>query len=404
VLSSLFTMLVETALVEFAYDAEMACLYHGMSSMVDGLILQVYGYNDKLLVLLEAILDKVMNLDVEAESFHAQRQKLEDGYRNFYLGDPYNIAIDKSNRLLQDVSYQKEGYAAIAQALTPEDLVVWMPQLLQKGFLKAFVHGNMTQEGAIGLVETCVAKLAMQPLAAEERQFLHRRAIKLPDAPCESRHHITLANPSENNSATVVFLQVGNSDIRKIALGRLFALAIMNPCFEDLRTKQQLGYIVFSGMSESFHVASLRFIVQSDNTAPNEVYRRIMTFLNNFITNDLANCPDEQFDTVRNGLIAKLHQKDQSLEEECMRHWRNIEAGMPMDFKDRLIAALRTFTKEDLAEFVGTFFGENKRVLLVAAHGSRHPIEMDQEGVTYINDLAEFKAGLDVYPRVTEWE
>lgn len=29
---------------------------------------------------------QVMTLEVESASFHAQRQKLEDSYRNFYLG------------------------------------------------------------------------------------------------------------------------------------------------------------------------------------------------------------------------------------------------------------------------------------------------------------------------------
>lgn len=41
---------------------------------------------------------------------------------------------------------------------------------------------------------------------------------------------------------------MGRCAVREGGLLQLLALAMQNPCFEELRTKQQLGYIVFSGV------------------------------------------------------------------------------------------------------------------------------------------------------------
>jgi insulysin len=58
----------------------------------------------------------------------------------------------------------------------------------------------------------------------------------------------------------------------------LFAQIIQEPCFDILRTKEQLGYIVFSGIRRSNGVQGLRIIVQSDKH-PTFVDDRIEEFL-----------------------------------------------------------------------------------------------------------------------------
>ena len=55
--------------------------------------------------------------------------------------------------------------------------------------------------------------------------------------------------------------------VHKSALLRLVMHLAHEPCFDDLRTKQQLGYLVFSGMASlggDGMVLAARFIVQSE--------------------------------------------------------------------------------------------------------------------------------------------
>ena len=58
----------------------------------------------------------------------------------------------------------------------------------------------------------------------------------------------------------------------------LFAQIISEPCFTVLRTTEQLGYIVFSGIRRTNGAQGLRIIVQSDKH-PQYVEERIETFM-----------------------------------------------------------------------------------------------------------------------------
>ena len=53
---------------------------------------------------------------------------------------------------------------------------------------------------------------------------------------------------------------------------------LKEPCFNVLRTQEQLGYIVFSGVRRAHGVQGMRFIVQSEKS-PTYVDSRIEAFL-----------------------------------------------------------------------------------------------------------------------------
>jgi len=404
VLAKLFTCLVQDALSEYAYAAEVANLSYDLSSDREGLTFQLYGYNHKMPILMDKVLETVKHLTVDAARFHTQREQVEQDYANFFLHQPYQLAVDKFDRATQVGMFRREEFLECSKTVTAEDLTAWIPGLLSKGYLKAFVHGNMSPDDTLAMVERAVDILALAPLSAEELAGLKRSTVVLPEAPSEGRLHFNAKNPEEQNSATIQYFQIGRSDLKEMALLRLFALHISNPCFEELRTKQQLGYIVFSGNQTANHVSAMRFIVQSDSVPPEEVHRRIDAFLDQYRSQDLANLSDEEFETTRNGLLTKLTQKDQSLEAECNRHWGNIDAGNPLNQRELIVGAVRELSKEDLTSFFDRFFGkETRRCFMVAAHGSRHSVTKDEASVLYVDsdNLNEFKKDLALYPNTS---
>lgn len=58
----------------------------------------------------------------------------------------------------------------------------------------------------------------------------------------------------------------------------LFCQIISEPCFDILRTQEQLGYLVFSGIRRSSGAQGLRIIIQSDKK-PQDIEERIESFI-----------------------------------------------------------------------------------------------------------------------------
>lgn len=65
------------------------------------------------------------------------------------------------------------------------------------------------------------------------------------------------------------YLQLGLEEKRANMLLELAMQILKEPCFNVLRTQEQLGYIVFSGVRRANGVQGLRFIVQSEKPRKN---------------------------------------------------------------------------------------------------------------------------------------
>ncbi len=85
------------------------------------------------------------------------------------------------------------------------------------------------------------------------------------------------------------------------AILELLAQVIHEPCFDVLRTKEQLGYIVWSGVRRACGVQGLRVIVQSDRH-PAYLDERIEHFLSS-MEEHLVNMSEEEFDKHKSALI-----------------------------------------------------------------------------------------------------
>lgn len=89
-------------------------------------------------------------------------------------------------------------------------------------------------------------------------------------------------NQFHKSSCTEVYYQSGLQSTESNMLLELLTQIISEPCFNILRTKEQLGYIVFSGIRRTNGVQGLRVIIQSDKH-PKHVEKRIDEFMNTML-------------------------------------------------------------------------------------------------------------------------
>ncbi len=122
------------------------------------------------------------------------------------------------------------------------------------------------------------------------------------------------------------YCQVGDvaDDQLRNTLALLAHLA-NEPCFNQLRTKEQLGYLVFSGNRSTTGQTGFRILVQSERNA---VYleTRIEAFLD-FFKGYLQELADEEYDQQRQSLVDKRLEKPKNLYGESGRFWSRIGEG-----------------------------------------------------------------------------
>lgn len=348
VLTDLYTHLLEDSLAEYAYDAEIAGLRHSLTASLDGLSLVFAGYNHKMPVLVRKVVERMRNLEIKEDRFQVIKEDVTRFIRNFELEQPYQHAVYDQQMALEAGRWHYTERLAVIDRLTADDVRAHQRLLFSEMHVESFVHGNMDAGESEELVRLVRDTLVDRPLSVS--QFREKRCVQLQSG-YEYMTQQKEPNKADANSAAHAHFQLGPWNVALEARVSMLAHLISDPCFTQLRTNEQLGYMVFSGKSDGRGILGLRIIVQSGDHPADYLDQRIEAFLELF-RGTLANMPEDQFDTNRKAVIAKRLEKDKTLSHEAERHWNEINQHRYAFLRNELVAAeLQLISKAQLLEF-----------------------------------------------------
>ncbi|MCJ1246816.1 Insulinase (Peptidase M16) [Trapelia coarctata] len=346
--TKLYCELVKDALVEYSYDAELAGLEYSLSNSSLGLDIDISGYNDKMPVLLEKVLVSMRDLEVKPDRFKIVKERLLRGYRNWDFQQPYRQVGDFTRWLGTERGWINEQYLAELPHITPDDVSTFYPQLLHQVHLEVLAHGNLYKEDALRMTKLIESTLKLRALPESQRQV--RRNLILPEG-TDLTYQRDLVDPANVNNCIEYYLYVGNvADM--VLRAKLLLLGQMTdePGFDQLRTKEQLGYIVFTGARMAATTMGYRVIIQSERST-GYLEERINAFLAMF-AKSLDNMTQQEFESHKKSLINKRLEKIKNLDQETSRFWGHIgsEYYHFLQVEDD-VAHIKPLTKQDLIDF-----------------------------------------------------
>ncbi|KAL6722042.1 metalloprotease [Lecanora helva] len=348
----MFCALVKDALVEYSYDAEIAGLEYDLEYQPVGLSVDISGYNDKISVLLEKVLVTMRDLEVKSDRFAIMKERLIRGYRNWDFQQPYNQVGEFTNWLGLERGWLYEQYLAEIPHLTRDDISQFYPQLLGQIHLETFCHGNVYKEDALRLTDLIESTLKPRTLPPSQ-WTIPRNLILAPGSDYTYRR--TLGDPANVNHCIEYYAYFGDIMDRTLrAKALLIAQMTEEIGFDQLRTKEQLGYIVFTGMKTSATTTGYRVIIQSER--PTEyLEERINAFLA-FFGRSLEAMQGDEFESHKKSLINKRLEKLKNLDQESSRLWNHIR-GEYLDFQQRDLDAeyIKRLSKSEMLEFFNLY-------------------------------------------------
>ncbi|KAL8293043.1 hypothetical protein RQP46_000737 [Phenoliferia psychrophenolica] len=373
--SRFMTELIRDSLNEYAYDAELAGLSFGFDIQANGICLTVDGYNDKLAVLTEVVFKKIRSLKVDPQRFGMIKDQLARAYANNLLESPASHAAFAITHLTQDILWTYPERLATVDSITVEGMQTYITAVLERLHIEVFVHGNLLKDEAINLAKIAETNLAPKPLTADE--LLSHVALAVP----EGQHRFVKAvpNPEDVNSSVEQFTYIGDlaDDLLRVKQS-VFANLIQERLFDDLRTKQQLGYIVQSGSRRSIGFQGMRVIVQSERDAA-YIETRINTFWND-LKEVIHAMTEEEFEQHKQSVINQLLEDHKNMWQESSHLWINIQSGYFAFTRDETDAALlKTLKKADIEEYFLKYFFDSPehRIRRVSVHMQSQRLQPD---------------------------
>ena len=350
-LCQLFMKLLEDNLKETTYLADMAYLHSAAFPEGFRINLRVDGFSHKLPVLCDSIFQSIVRFRADPKRFTRVHESLARKMRNSLLFPALHVAANRLYALRPTSNHVDDVLAELMQ-VGPADVDRFANGLLGSVHVECFYHGNLSQEQALSLGKGVRALLACGPgLRAPD---LPRHRVVALEAGSAYLHRCGVRNPEEINSALENYYQLGLDTAEQRAMLMLLAQVASEPCFDILRTKEQLGYHVHCGYRLTNGVLGFCVQVVSDKYDPVHLDERVEAFLGSLL-DLLTEMTGLEFQEHREAVVEGRLQQDQSLYDESDRLWNTIW-NHRRDFAAREVQA-RALKEISLADLQGFYTG-----------------------------------------------
>jgi insulysin len=169
------------------------------------------------------------------------KDELRRGLENAKKKSPYGRAMEQLSHLLQKREWSTERllYELTLPTLDLDAVAEHTKEMLATTFTEGIVHGNADAATARACLEQLTSALSSFPLPDSEREL--QQIVKLDAGLLLADAH---TNPDDLNHALELYYQVPRMGLSEDVKTALLGEMIREPCFNQLRTQEQLGYIV----------------------------------------------------------------------------------------------------------------------------------------------------------------
>jgi insulysin len=230
--------------------------------------------------------------------------------RSYEQTEAYLLARDRRDALAREFHFLPNELVTRVTAATWADVQAFAQKFFARGKVEAVAHGHFSPDQAIAAIRTITQKIGAQSAAPEA--LLRRRHVRIG----ATEDVIDADEIAGVNSAFIRDYLLPDDSPATRAAAVVIANFFGDPFYNELRTKQQLGYIVGSNAGASLRQRYFTFVVQSSTHAPDELRRRAEAFITSLPTK-LAAVSDKEWATLIAGARSQLEEKPKSIREKA---------------------------------------------------------------------------------------
>ncbi|KAM8710478.1 hypothetical protein ACLKA7_017146 [Drosophila subpalustris] len=363
----LFTYLIEFYIAEQLYPALMAGLTYGLDPADKGLVLRVSGYNQKLPLLVDIIINVMKTLEVDAAQLMSFKELKKRQLFNAVINGK-SLNVDLRLTVLEHMRFTLIEKYEVIDDITVDDIVQFKDNFYKQMYVQALIQGNFTDQQAIEVTQKVLDTYKSQKV--ENLVALHNRMVQIP----LGEHYLRVKNLNEDdpNSLIVNYYQIGPATLKMEAMLDLVDLIAEEPFFNQLRTREQLCYSLGMFQRISYGIMGYILVINTQETKFKADYvdKRLEAYRLR-VPSIIEDMNEQEFNEMRETIINNKRLGDHSLFDEMMRNWSEI-ASMDYVFNrnELQIQMLADVSKQSILDFLQRNERHNLRKLSVQVIGS----------------------------------
>ena len=347
VLLSLMTGVVNELCTKSLYSAYQAGMNWQISSIDDGILVQVSGMGDKQYKLRDHILLSIELLHkyCPEDVFNRVRTRMLEGMAEYEVIRPFELLY---SYLQSDLNPKGHSVTALQNALESvgyDDLTAFIENYFEAVSVSTFSYGNITED------EVSLNAPKLHKMSAVDDYLDHKTAKTNELKPGEYYNYFN----QQSDYAFVGYVQLESDSYEDQARGLLLSKLMSPSFFEKLRTDKQIGYAVSLQYFPYQSRPGILMFLQSPHMRPEAIEQEVGAY---FATPDFLSEPE--FEQVKNAIIHDLESPFLTMSQEFGYYHDKILNQKDMDYKQRLLQSVQSVTFADIKAVYEQYFSSQK--------------------------------------------
>ena len=362
IITEIFDKIIEVELGEFLYMAKAANVNITLSTGVNITNLIYSGFNESLKRGIKEIFTKIKNLDLNTErckeTLELEQKNILRKTKNIFLNSSYQVNLQYLKGLLYEdyknpvdiINFYNDG-----KKITIEDLILYKNSLFKNSKIKWLVQGNVSKEEVLEIVEE-TNKILEIDINKEKTGKFHKARSVVITKNYNYIYRVKSPNPGEKSSSLISVYQTDLLNDKDFQYMRIMETFLKDKFYDQLRTKETLGYIVSLLTIESSGYFAFANIVQSNSKTPEFCAGRVRNFYKENYEN-VKNISEDELKLLVNSELIIVTKKDDNLSNVFLRNWNEINQDTyKFDYREKAKEYLEQCNKEEFIKLYEKYF------------------------------------------------
>lgn len=394
--SILYTSAINEGLNEWGYELQLMGLEYTLSRTNKGIQVEFAGYSEHLPKLMKEVASRLHSIRIDERRFEIIKEDLKRNISNMAKSAAYKQLLYEFDYLTQKNTihtksfYNPEGDASskvdLISSVTLDQLKDYAEDLYKNTSIEGAAYGSLRAPEIQAAIHDFLNALDSLPLG---KQDLPEEQVLIFPAGQPLAKMMTVQT---NNNCWGQYLQFGRRTPKLGAILRIGQAHLSTSFFTELRTKQQLGYIVGSHFSFQEKALGLNYLVQSSTHSAVDIASRVSKWKKS-VLQELAKMSDEQFETYKQSVIQELLEKDKTIEQKLQTMlFETVTMKGEFHYKEKIAEAAKHLEKKELVEaFHQAFEGKNQASLSLYLTTDAKDLHKKLASEQEIQDAKSFK-------------
>ena len=351
VLKSLYIRVIREVLRSKAYAASSAGLSYSIYGNRSGLVVSLDGYSQTLPRLTEDVFQafdaEIIASEVNNSAFAVIKQSLLESYQRRLLATPNSRLGDQLSLMLLPDSHSVEQKIQVLSDIGFQDVISFAEEFLSEYQAEVLLAGNI----ALRDVKSYQKILCEHFRCQKPRQAKMNTEVRDITGVKKSIGSIGV---SHSDHASLWYFQSPDDSIESTAATMLLSSVLRAPFFNELRTEQQLGYLVSLSYAPFYRRAGLSLSVQSADFSSDQIDNAIENWLKMLFSDSGLDAPlsEQAFNLHRTSLLDEISKPPKHSHEQVSRWWRTLQLGdYTFERRQKLVSAIEKLNYQRFVKF-----------------------------------------------------